>query len=266
MIRALNEIDCHVDLHDVSEVLLYIRRKQVQESYKANLCIFYENFAKYFGISFEKPKYCKEHKLPYLPSKEELNLLISHASKKYALIYSILRDTGLRPVELSNLSINCIDSEKGLLSIRTAKHGKSRIVKLKRETLAMLNAYINSHKSEEKLFASPGQISNTFCRLRNSIAEKFQNPQLLKIRLYDFRHFYASNLYYETRDLLLVKEMLGHKNIQNTMVYTHLIKTDCEPSFSSAVAKNVAEAQSLIESGFEFVCDIDAVKLFRKRK
>lgn len=36
--------------------------------------------------------------------------------------------------------------------------------------------------------------------------------------------------------------------------------------FHSAIAKNVEEAQKLIEEGFEFVCDYDDVKIFRKRK
>ena len=36
--------------------------------------------------------------------------------------------------------------------------------------------------------------------------------------------------------------------------------------YASATAKSVSEAAKLIEQGFEYVCDIDAVKLFRKRK
>jgi integrase len=268
MIRALNEIARHVDLHNASDVSKYIALKHVAEFFKANLCDFYKHYADTYGISYVKARYSREHKLPYLPTREELNLIISHANKKYALIYSILRDTGLRPVELSALALSNIDIEKGLLSIMTAKHGRPRIVKVKRETLARLKAYVDTHKFEfnQKLFPPAGIVTGTFCRLRSSIAEKLQNPQIKKIRLYDFRHYYASNLYHETRDLLLTKEMLGHKNIQNTMIYTHLIKLDCEENYTSATAKTVEEAQKLIEQGFEYVCDIDAVKLFRKRK
>jgi hypothetical protein len=36
--------------------------------------------------------------------------------------------------------------------------------------------------------------------------------------------------------------------------------------FYSATAKTVAEAAKLIEQGFDYVCDVDSVKLFRKRK
>jgi hypothetical protein len=59
--------------------------------------------------------------------------------------------------------------------------------------------------------------------------------------------------------------MLGHKNIQNTLLYTQLISFENE-DYHSATAKTVQEAQKLIEAGFEYVCEFDGVKLFRKRK
>jgi hypothetical protein len=36
--------------------------------------------------------------------------------------------------------------------------------------------------------------------------------------------------------------------------------------YHSAVAKTVEEAKDLIEAGFEYVCEMENVKLFRKRK
>jgi len=64
---------------------------------------------------------------------------------------------------------------------------------------------------------------------------------------------------------LHVKEMLGHRSIQSTLIYTQLINFE-DDDFNSATAKNVEEAQKLVESGFEYVCDFDNIKLFRKRK
>jgi hypothetical protein len=59
--------------------------------------------------------------------------------------------------------------------------------------------------------------------------------------------------------------MLGHKNIQNTLLYTQLVNFEND-EFHSATAQNVQEAQKLVEAGFEHVCDFNDVKLFRKRK
>jgi hypothetical protein len=60
--------------------------------------------------------------------------------------------------------------------------------------------------------------------------------------------------------------MLGHRNIQNTLVYTHLVNFNTEENYYSATAKTVDEAKKLIEQGFEYVTEMDGVKLFRKRK
>ena len=268
LIRALNEIGNNANLSNPSEVSAYIARKKVKDSYKANLCDFYEHYARQYCISFCKPKYYRHHRIPNVPTKENLNIIISHATKKYALIYSIMRDTGVRPVEVSGLTPKDIELEKGTLNIDTAKHGNPRVVKVKNQTLAMLKEYLRKHNFglDTKLFPSSGVISNTYCRLRTSIAKRLRDPTIRKIRLYDFRHYYATNLYYKTKDILLTKEMLGHRNINNTLIYTHLVSFNDEEEFYSATAKTVEEAKKLIETGFEYVTEMQGVKLFKKRK
>jgi hypothetical protein len=71
--------------------------------------------------------------------------------------------------------------------------------------------------------------------------------------------------YAKTKDTLHVMKMLGHKNIQNTLLYTQLISFEND-DFHSATAKTVQEIQKLVEAGFEYVCESDEVKIFRKRK
>jgi hypothetical protein len=71
---------------------------------------------------------------------------------------------------------------------------------------------------------------------------------------------------YRTKDILLVKEKLGHKHINNNLIYTYLLKFNDKEEYYSATADNVNEAAKLVEQGFDYVTDIDGVKLFRKRK
>jgi hypothetical protein len=73
-------------------------------------------------------------------------------------------------------------------------------------------------------------------------------------------------LYHKTKDILLVKQQLGHKKIETTLIYTQLVQFNEEDGFYSATARTVEEASKLIEQGFDYICDVDAVKLFRKRK
>ncbi|UCH03338.1 MAG: hypothetical protein JSV20_10375 [Candidatus Bathyarchaeota archaeon] len=71
--------------------------------------------------------------------------------------------------------------------------------------------------------------------------------------------------YNKTKDILYVKELLGHRDIKTTLIYTQLIHFESN-DFHSAVAKTVEEARKLIESGFEYVCTYNDVMLYRKRK
>jgi len=60
-------------------------------------------------------------------------------------------------------------------------------------------------------------------------------------------------------------KMLGHRNIQNTLRYIQLSDFG-SGEYHSATAKTVEEARELMESGFTFVCDMESVRLFSKRK
>jgi len=102
-------------------------------------------------------------------------------------------------------------------------------------------------------------------KFRNRTAFKPQNPRLRQISFHTFRHWKATTEYHKTKDILHVMQMLGHRDIKTTLIYTQLIQSESD-DYHSAVAKTVEEARSLIETGFEYVTDVDGVKLFRKRK
>jgi hypothetical protein len=73
--------------------------------------------------------------------------------------------------------------------------------------------------------------------------------------------------YHKTRDILHVMRILGHKNIKNTPLYTQLIQRDeSEDDFVCKRTRTPTEIQSLIEAGFEYVCDLDSLRFFNKRK
>jgi hypothetical protein len=59
--------------------------------------------------------------------------------------------------------------------------------------------------------------------------------------------------------------LLGHRNIENTLIYTQLVSFESD-DYHSAVANTVEEARKLLEQGFEYVCQKDDIMLFRKRK
>lgn len=71
--------------------------------------------------------------------------------------------------------------------------------------------------------------------------------------------------YHKTKDILHVMQILGHKNIRNTLVYTHLVNWESD-AFISKVATSEKEITGLIEAGFEFILQKDGLAYFRKRK
>jgi hypothetical protein len=88
---------------------------------------------------------------------------------------------------------------------------------------------------------------------------------LKQISFQTFRHRKATIEYHKTKDILYVMKLLGHKNIKNTLVYTQLVTFE-DDDYVCKAAANVKEATELIEAGYECVCDIETIKLFRKRK
>ena len=91
------------------------------------------------------------------------------------------------------------------------------------------------------------------------------NPRLLKITFHTFCHWKATMEYNKTKDILYVMQVLGHKNIKNTLKYTQLVNLE-EDEYICKAATTVKQASELIEASYEYICAIEDVKLFRKRK
>jgi integrase len=261
----LKHLAKHTNLDNPEAVKEYIAKKRCANSFKMNLVKAYNYYAVVNGIQWIKPNYRHERKLPKIPTTEQINKLIASASPRYATILKILAETGIMPHELSRISLRDIDLERGLLNVHGHKGHNSRVFKLKAETIAMLRTYLaKNHKQYP--FPKSEWICKCYREHRNRIAEKLNEPSLRTIRLYDFRHYYATMLYYRTKDILLVKQQLGHKKLETTLIYTQLVSFNEEDEFYSATATTIKEARQLIEQGFEYVTEIDGVKLFRKRK
>jgi integrase/recombinase XerD len=266
--KRLRHLARYVSLDNPEMVKDYIASKQCSPAFKETLVEAYDLYVKANNMHWNKPYYKRYDKLPKIPNEEKINLIIASCSKKYALAFSIIRDLGLRPVELTWLKVKDVDLDSGIVTITSAKHCHGRTLKLKQSTLLMLKNYIANKDLglNDKLFPiKSSSLSETWRRVRNKVSDKLKDPSLKTIRVYDIRHWKASIEYHKTKDLLYVKSLLGHRDLRTTLRYTHLLDPK-DDEFTSAVARTVDEARKLIEQGFEYVCDIEGVKLFRKRK
>jgi integrase len=225
---------------------------------------------KVHGLQWERPRYYAPSKFPRIPLESQINLIISKSSLKLSTAISISKDTGLRPIEVCRLRLRDIDLRKGAVYPETAKHGSPRILKLKKNTLNLLNKYLTSRHIEinDKLFGywNTAKYGENFRKARNKIAEKMGDESIKTIRLYDLRHYFATMLYKEMNDIMFVAQQLGHRNIRNTMKYTQLLQFDRDDAYVCKVSQSVEQDKEFIENGFEYVTDRDGLKIFRKRK
>ena len=76
-----------------------------KELYKRTLGLAYDNYAKTYKLSWNKPKYYVPNKLPKIPLESKIEMLIANASKKLALAISISRDTEMRPIEYIQVAL-----------------------------------------------------------------------------------------------------------------------------------------------------------------
>ena len=75
--------------------------------------------------------------------------------------------------------------------------------------------------------------------------------------------------YHKTKDPWHVKRILGHKTLSSTEVYINVeqaIFQIANDEYHVKVAHDLKEACQLLETGFEYVTDMEGAKLFRKRK
>jgi integrase len=158
-----------------------------------------------------------------------------------------------------------LDEEQSSIKCKAEKHGNPRAFKISQKLIAMLNSL---SKNSEYIFANSNLSAHRwrYDRQKRKLSLKLQNPRLLQIKFHSLRHWKATMEYNKTKDILYVKQLLGHKNINSTLVYTQLVSFESD-DYHSATAKTAEEAQKLIEKNFEFVClTPESIMLFRKRK
>ncbi len=225
----------------------------------------YTSFLEMLGLKWDPPRYKHVKGLPFIPLESELDALISGCTRKVATSLQLLKETGMRIGEAWRLKWTDIDEEQCLIRCRAEKGGEPRVFKVSGKLIAMLKAL---PKVNEYVFGGTSLSGHrwSFDKQKKRLAAKLQNPRLLSITFHTFRHWKATMEYHKTRDILRVKQLLGHKNINSTLVYTQLVNFESD-EYYSATAKTTEEAKQLVEAGFEYVCTTpENIMLFRKRK
>jgi integrase len=263
-VKSLRGLSRKADLSNPEAVKVAISRLSVTEARKENLVCVYTLFCKENSIEFSPPRYHRVDKLPFIPLEGEVDQLVAGMGKKHSTYLQGLKELGCRAGELWNLKWDDLDLEARTANITPEKGSSARQLKISNKLVGMLNTL---PRKGNLVFGggSLDDFARWFYMKRAQLASKLNNPRIRKIGFKTLRHWKASTLYRQTRDILLVKQMLGHRDIRNTLIYTHLLN-DTDSDWVCKTAKSLSEASSLIEAGFDYVTELEGIKLFRKRK
>jgi integrase len=178
----------------------------------------------------------------------------------------VLKDTGARAGEACKLQWIDLDDQNGTIRINNPEKGsRSRTIKVTPKTVAMLKAL--RKKYGNNINHDRNALADSFRRKRIQLSQKLQNPRFMQIHFHSFRHWKATMEYSRTKDILYVKHILGHRRLESTEIYTHLIEFKNE-EYHTAHAKTLEEEDKLLEAGFDYVrySDKDQIAIYRKRK
>jgi integrase len=266
----------NIDVNNPEAVIKFINTCGLASGTKEILVDAYRDYLDMLGLANIKlPHIRREDTLPFIPLEREIDVLISSTRRKLSTFLLLLKETGVRPIEAWRVKWDDIDVPHRTVTVKPAKYSRARKLKISEQLLNMLlalpktNAYVFSPSGNpDRFHIELEHFSRNYTKQRKRIANKLKNPRLMRISLRTFRHWKATMEYIKTRDIVHIKEMLGHVNINNTLKYIHLANaiTNNENQYICKTAKTVEEARKLIEQGFEYVCEMEGVKIFRKRK
>lgn len=143
-------------------------------------------------------------------------------------ILEVLFSTGLRVSELTKLNRDQINLERREFGV-IGKGRRARVVFLSDSAADWLQKYIATREDSDKaLFARTSGKKTETLRLSprsvQRLVEKYVRSARLPVKItpHGLRHSFATDLLSGGADLRAIQEMLGHKNVSTTQIYTHI--------------------------------------------
>ena len=186
-------------------------------------------------------------RLPQVCSVDEVTRVINAAhSLSHRTMLMVLYSTGMRNAELRHLQVADVDSRRMRIHIQRGKGGRDRYVPLSPTLLATLRVYYRWMRPRTYLF--PGTV-------KNRRADTPVTPKVLwaacvragqragvptRVTPHRLRHTYATHLLEAGADLRTIQLLLGHADLEHTVVYLHVSQRHLQ------AAANPLEALTLV--------------------
>jgi len=191
-------------------------------------------------LNVDTPK--TKQNLPSVLSESQITNLLSTAYKDFTpeglrnvAMLEMLYASGMRVSELISLRLSHIQMNNNVIRPYILVHGKGnkeRIIAINSKAIEALKNYLPMRKHFIKIKTDPwlfpskqskqGHLTRQYfakilkkLSMTSGIATKFVSPHKV-------RHSFATHLLNNGADLRIIQELLGHKNVSTTQIYTHV--------------------------------------------
>ena len=161
-------------------------------------------------------------KVPVVLAREEVDKLLEAATDlRYQTIWMTLYSSGLRLSEAARLRVTDIDSKAMQILVCNGKGRKERYTVLSRSLLEQLRTYYRVYRPDEWLFYGRDRQHPPDLRTLQRTFKEDKNRAGIRKRAtpHSLRHSFATHSMEDGANLLYIRDMLGHRAIQSTLVY-----------------------------------------------
>ncbi|MCB0551757.1 MAG: tyrosine-type recombinase/integrase, partial [Phaeodactylibacter sp.] len=167
-----------------------------------------------------------------LPTRQQLDLLLSRANAKYQLIALLMMDAGLRVTEVVRLQVKHVrpmEQQLVVFSLKKRAHSKDKFRRIP-ITSRIIEAYANYRRKgkgvewndpDAFLFPPSGQSDQAHLS-RKSVYRRIMKYTNNAVNPHMLRHYYATRIANNGEDIRVVQKLLGHSSQQTTERYLHV--------------------------------------------
>jgi integrase/recombinase XerC len=250
-----------VEIHQISSRVLrryvaWLHEKGYSKSTSARRVAAVRSFFKYLArenvitsnptVGIRAPKVDK--KLPDFMSDVQVDQLLVQSNEadrfpsRDQAILEVFYSAGVRVGELVGLNVNDLNLPEGIVTVR-GKGRKERYALLGQPAVDSLNQWLQDRQQMIKLLSTKTEAvflnklgTRLTTRSVGRLVEKYVKRAGLDPNLspHSLRHTFATHLLNAGAEIRSVQELLGHKRLATTQVYTHLSQQRMQESYQKA--------------------------------
>jgi len=145
-----------------------------------------------------------------------------------------MAELGLRRVEVSRLCLSSIDWKRATLTVPVAKGGRGRVLPLPSHVASALRDYaqVRPPTDHDFFFVGIGTLAGravTTAIISSAVRSACRRCHLKHTGTHRLRHAFATRLMRRGANLKEIADLLGHRLLKTTNIYTHAVADDLRP-------------------------------------